>query len=277
MRSSSADPAGDALSSYSLTAPGVAPPTPPAKNEPAADFTSVSVGRGCGDRRAHRDAEAREPLDHVAHAGAHRHGGPVAALDLAVRERLPGLGGERALEPGSPASRSAGTTTPTGGGAVRRCDERQGGEVRRLPGRPAARRRRSIRLTGTITLVIPKISLRQLCAAADADGRPLEAPAASGRTLLRRHGVLVREQRRADAGQPVVPLHARQHAGDGLPPAVGRRRRRSSRAGRLSRPARGRRIDQFVGDALGQSAAPVTLVPCWISVVPGGRLSARSS
>ncbi len=44
VRSSSADPTGDAQSSYSLTAPGVAPPTPPTKNEQAADFTNVSVG-----------------------------------------------------------------------------------------------------------------------------------------------------------------------------------------------------------------------------------------
>jgi hypothetical protein len=44
LRQSSTDPTGDALSSYSVTAPGVAPPNPPTTNEPASDFTSISVG-----------------------------------------------------------------------------------------------------------------------------------------------------------------------------------------------------------------------------------------
>jgi hypothetical protein len=44
VRSSSPDPAGDALSSYSLTAPGVTPPDPPTKNEAAADFTGATIG-----------------------------------------------------------------------------------------------------------------------------------------------------------------------------------------------------------------------------------------
>jgi hypothetical protein len=43
LRSSTADPAGDALSSYSLTAPGTAPPDPPTKNEAAADFTGAAI------------------------------------------------------------------------------------------------------------------------------------------------------------------------------------------------------------------------------------------
>jgi hypothetical protein len=41
LRSASTDPTGDALSSYSVLAPAPAPPT---ANEPAADFTSVTVG-----------------------------------------------------------------------------------------------------------------------------------------------------------------------------------------------------------------------------------------
>jgi hypothetical protein len=44
LRSSSNDPTGDALSSYSVMTPGVVPPDPPTTNEPASDFTSVSVG-----------------------------------------------------------------------------------------------------------------------------------------------------------------------------------------------------------------------------------------
>jgi len=41
LRSSSSDPTGDALSSYSVLAPS---PEPPTTDEPAADFTSVSIG-----------------------------------------------------------------------------------------------------------------------------------------------------------------------------------------------------------------------------------------
>jgi hypothetical protein len=44
VRSSTTDPAGDAQSNYSLTAPGAVPPDPPTTNEPAADFTSVAIG-----------------------------------------------------------------------------------------------------------------------------------------------------------------------------------------------------------------------------------------
>jgi hypothetical protein len=44
VRTSSADPRGDALSSYSLSAPGALPPAPPTKNEAAADFLSAAVG-----------------------------------------------------------------------------------------------------------------------------------------------------------------------------------------------------------------------------------------
>lgn len=43
LRSSTADATGDAQSAYSLMAPGAAPPAPPTKNEPAADFTGSSV------------------------------------------------------------------------------------------------------------------------------------------------------------------------------------------------------------------------------------------
>jgi uncharacterized repeat protein (TIGR01451 family) len=41
LRSSSADPAGDALSSYSILAPA---PPPPTRNEPAGDFLNLSIG-----------------------------------------------------------------------------------------------------------------------------------------------------------------------------------------------------------------------------------------
>jgi hypothetical protein len=44
LRTESADPAGDALSLYSVATPAVVPPDPPSVNEPAADFRSVSVG-----------------------------------------------------------------------------------------------------------------------------------------------------------------------------------------------------------------------------------------
>jgi uncharacterized repeat protein (TIGR01451 family) len=44
VRTSSTDPAGDALSSWSLIAPATLPPSPPTTNEPAADFLSASIG-----------------------------------------------------------------------------------------------------------------------------------------------------------------------------------------------------------------------------------------
>jgi hypothetical protein len=44
VRTSSTDPAGDALSSYSTMTPLTLPPPPPTKNEAAADFVSASVG-----------------------------------------------------------------------------------------------------------------------------------------------------------------------------------------------------------------------------------------
>src|SRR5205814_5534408 len=44
VRSSTTDQTGDGQSNYSLAAPGVEPPDPPTKNEPAADFTSASIG-----------------------------------------------------------------------------------------------------------------------------------------------------------------------------------------------------------------------------------------
>jgi hypothetical protein len=44
VRTSSPDPSGDALSSYSLLAPLVVPPAPATTNEPAGDFLSATVG-----------------------------------------------------------------------------------------------------------------------------------------------------------------------------------------------------------------------------------------
>jgi uncharacterized repeat protein (TIGR01451 family) len=49
VRSLSADPTGDALSSYSITAPGIVPPDPPTTNERAGDFESDSVAFAGGD------------------------------------------------------------------------------------------------------------------------------------------------------------------------------------------------------------------------------------
>jgi hypothetical protein len=45
LRTSSADPAGDALIDYSALAPLAPPPPPNTRNEPAMDFTSASIGR----------------------------------------------------------------------------------------------------------------------------------------------------------------------------------------------------------------------------------------
>jgi uncharacterized repeat protein (TIGR01451 family) len=49
LRSVSTDPTGDALSSYSITAPLVVPPDPPTTNERAGDFESAAVAFAGGD------------------------------------------------------------------------------------------------------------------------------------------------------------------------------------------------------------------------------------
>jgi hypothetical protein len=177
VRSSSPDVAGDALSNYSLTAPGVAPPNPPTKNEAAADFTSASVGR--------------DPVS----------GGFTATFKLtdlstsALTQALTDTGGQSLLwiwrfaDGYQDAAASARWSPVTGfsfgwngyatGGTP--CDSvtnAQGEKCVVYPGDQPLTGTVN-QATGTITLVVPRSYLRQL-AGTDADGRPLEQPAAAG-------------------------------------------------------------------------------------------------
>jgi hypothetical protein len=177
IRSSSADPTGDALSNYSLTAPGVAPPSYPAKNEPAADLTSASV------------------------AGDPATGGLKVTLRVsnlsttALTQALTDTAGQSLLwvwrfANGYQDSAASARWSPltgftfgwndytTGGSPCVGATNAQGEKCVVYPGGTPVTGTVD-QAAGTITLLIPKSSLRRL-SGTDADGRPLEAPAASG-------------------------------------------------------------------------------------------------
>jgi hypothetical protein len=179
VRSSSTDATGDALSSYSLTAPGVAPPSPPTKNEPAADFTNVSVGP---------DAAS---------------GGFTVTLKLAnlsttaLTQALTDTGGLSLVwiwrfANGYQDSAASVRWNPAQGFTFGWNDYTLGASPCFGATNAAGQSEKCVvypgdqplagtvdPLTGTIKLVIPRSYLRQL-SGADADGRPLEAPADTG-------------------------------------------------------------------------------------------------
>ncbi|HMC71967.1 MAG TPA: hypothetical protein VKJ07_22615, partial [Mycobacteriales bacterium] len=177
VRSSTSDPSGDALSSYPLTAPGVAPPVSPTKNEAAADFTNVSVGS--------------DPAT----------GGFTVTLKVAdlstsaLTQALADTGGLSLLwvwrfANGYQDSAASARWNPvtgfsfgwndyaTGGTPCDGVTNAQGEKCVVYPGNQPLTGTVN-QATGTITLVVPRSDLRQL-AGADADGRPLEQPAAKG-------------------------------------------------------------------------------------------------
>jgi hypothetical protein len=177
VRSSTTDPTGDAQSSYSLTAPAVEPPDPPTKNEPAADFTSASIGP---------DAAT---------------GGFVVSLGVAdlsssaLMQTLADTGGQSLLwvwrfANGYQDSAVSARWSPvsgftfgwndytTGGTPCAGVTNAQGEKCVVFPGNtPVAGK--VDQATGTITVTVPASVLRQL-SGADANGRPLEQPAAKG-------------------------------------------------------------------------------------------------
>jgi hypothetical protein len=177
VRSSSQDATGDALSNYSLTAPGVAPPAPPTKNEAAADFVSAAISP---------DAAT---------------GGFTVTLKLAdlspaaLTKALLDTGGQsiewiwRFGNGYQDAAASAAWSPATGwtygydeytlGGSP--CDSLANAQGEKCQVYPQATAITGSvdALSGTITLVVPKTALRQL-SGADAAGRPLESPAAGG-------------------------------------------------------------------------------------------------
>ena len=180
VRTSSTDPTGDALSNYSLTAPGVAPPSYPAKDEAAADLTNVSV--------------AGEPV-----TGGLKVTLTVANLSTtALTQALADTAGQSLLwvwrfANGYQDSAASARWSPltgftfgwndytTGGSPCAGATNAQGEKCVVYPGNTAIAGSVD-QAAGTITLVIPKTVLRQL-SGTDADGRPLEAPAASGARL----------------------------------------------------------------------------------------------
>lgn len=177
VRTSSTDPTGDALSSYSTTGIGVAPPSVPAKNEAASDLTGVTVG---GDTAT---AGLKVTLK-------------VASLSsTALTQALADTAGQSLLwvwrfANGYQDAAASARWSPltgftfgwndytTGGTPCIGATNAQGEKCVVYPGgTPIAG---SVdQATGTITLVIPKTLLRQL-SGTDADGRPLESPAVPG-------------------------------------------------------------------------------------------------
>ena len=175
VRSSTDDPAGDALSAYSTTLPGATPPAPPTANEPAGDFTSAAIGP--------------DPV-----SGGFTVTLKVAALSTtALTKALTDTGSASLLwvwrfTNGYTDSAASARWSPvtgftfgyddytTGGGV---CDSLVPGEKCQVyPGKTPIQGSAN-QLTGTITLVVPRSALRQLTGA-DAAGRPLEQPAAAG-------------------------------------------------------------------------------------------------
>jgi hypothetical protein len=175
VRSSSDDPAGDALSSYSLTAPGVTPPDPPTKNEAAADFTNATIGADPATggftvtlkladlstaalTQALADTGAQSLLwvwrfaNGYQDSAASARWNPVGGFTFGWNDYTTG-------------------TTPCAGGSSteEKCVVYPGDQP--LTGTVD-------QATGTIVLTVPASDLRQL-GSADAAGRPVEQPAAA--------------------------------------------------------------------------------------------------
>jgi hypothetical protein len=174
VRSSTTDPSGDALSSYSLTAPAIAPPDPPTKNEAAADFTSTSIG-------AAPDGSLTVTMK-------------LADLSSgALTTALTDTGGQSLqwvwrfangyLDSGASAAWSPATGWTYGfdryrtGGSP--CDSAVPGDKCVVFPQSQPITGSVDQASGTITLTVPRSLLKQL-AGADAAGRPLEAAADTG-------------------------------------------------------------------------------------------------
>jgi hypothetical protein len=174
VRSATGDPTGDALSGYSLTAPGTAPPEPPIRNEAAADFTGVAVaGAPDGGLTVTMQLTDLSP------------GALTAALADTAGQSLQWIW--RFANGYQDAGASASWNPATGwkfgfdgyttGGGV--CDSLASGEKCQvypqkttIPGKVDVAKK-------TITLQIPRSLLRQL-SGEDKSGRPLEKPATVG-------------------------------------------------------------------------------------------------
>ena len=175
LRSSTDDPAGDALSAYSTTLPGATPPAPPTANQPGGDFRSVAIGP--------------DPVSGGFTLTLKVADLSTAALTKAVTDTgsqslvwlwrfTNGYTDSAASARWNPATGfSFGYDDYTTGGGL--CDSLVPGEKCQVyPGAKALQGSVN-QLTGTITLVVPRSYLRQL-AGADAAGRPFEQPASAG-------------------------------------------------------------------------------------------------
>src|SRR3954454_25030247 len=180
VRTSSTDPAGDALSSYSLTAPAVEPPDPPTKNEAAADFTSASVGPD------------------AATGGFTVSLGVADLSTAALTQALMDTGGQSLVwvwrfangyqeaavsARWNPVSGFTFGYNPyaTGGTPCAGVTNAQGEKCVVYPGTQPVTGKVD-QAAGTITLTVPATVVRQL-SGADANGRPLEQTAVKGSRL----------------------------------------------------------------------------------------------
>jgi hypothetical protein len=178
LRDATTDATGDALSSYSLTAPGVVPPAPPTKNEAAGDFTSATLGPD------------------AATGGFTVTLGVVSLAPTTLTQALVDTGSQSLVwlwrfTNGYQDAAASAAWSPATGWTFGFDDYTTGGTPCEsgVPG--AASEKCQVypqatpiagsvnQLAGTITLVVPRTLLRQL-SGADAAGRPLEAPASAG-------------------------------------------------------------------------------------------------
>jgi hypothetical protein len=175
VRTSTDDAAGDALSSYSLTAPGIVPPAPPTKNEAAGDFTSVAIGPDSATGGFTVTLKVAS-LSTTSLATALADTGSQSLLWLWRFGN--GYTDSAAGARWSPATGfTFGFDDYTTGGSP--CESAVPGEKCQVY--PGAKPLQGTvdAATGTIKLVVPKSYLRAL-GNADADGRPTEAAAGAG-------------------------------------------------------------------------------------------------
>jgi hypothetical protein len=175
VRTSTADPTGDALAPYSLTAPLVVPPPPPSQNVAAGDFTSASVAPDAASGGFTVTLKVAD-LSTTALARA------LAATDSQSLVWLwrftNGYTDSAASARWDPVSGfTFGFDDYTTGGSP--CESLVPGEKCQIyPGTKALTGKVDA-ASGTITLTVPGSYLRQL-SGADASGRPLESAAGAG-------------------------------------------------------------------------------------------------
>jgi hypothetical protein len=175
VRSSTDDPAGDALSAYSTTLVGTTPPAPPTTNQLAGDFTSLAIGA---------DATTGGFTVTLKVAGLSTAALTKAMTDTASQSLLwlwrftNGYTDSAVSARWNPAQGfTFGFDDYTTGGGL--CDSLVPGEKCQVyPGAKPIQGSVN-QLAGTITLVVPRSYLRQL-SGTDAAARPVELPAGTG-------------------------------------------------------------------------------------------------